>query len=107
MKVKRLVKLCGDRDKGLALSKLRKITRNIAKRCHDAAMMITIIAKIKPPGLNGDLRTLWHTSRAGRLTNELEDFFSALCNDGPRVQAGNGVSQFDLRHYDSCNCVVS
>ena len=106
MEVERPVKLSEDREKGLALSKIRKVALNMVRRCADPAMMNTIIAKIELPGLNGNLRTIWHTSRAGRLTNELEDFFSALCNDGPRVQAGNGVSQFDLSHYDSCNYLV-
>ena len=59
MEVKRLVKLCEDRGKRLALIKTRKVARNVVKRC----------VKIKPPGLNGGLRTIWHTSHTGRLTH--------------------------------------
>ena len=58
MEVKCLTELCEDREKGLALSKIRNVARNMVKRCADTAMMNTFIAKIKPPGLNGDLRTI-------------------------------------------------
>ena len=107
MEVKRLVELCGNREQGLALSKLRKVARNMTKRCANAAMMNTIIARIEPPGLNGDICTIWHTICASQLTRALDNFFSVLFNDGPSMQGGNGVSQFDLRHYDSCNSLVS
>ena len=106
MEVERLIELCEDREKGLALSKIRNVARNMVKRCADTAMMNTIIAKIEPTGLNGNIRTIWHTSRAGRRTQELEHFFSALHNDEPMVQADNDVSQIDLRHYDSYNNLV-
>ena len=87
MEVERLVELCGDREQGLVLSKLRKAARNMIKRCADAAMMNTIIARIEPPGFDGDIRTIWHTIRASRLTPKLDNLFSVLYNDGPSMEA--------------------
>ena len=92
MEVERLVEMWGNIEQGLALSKLRKVARNMAKRCADAAMMNTIIARIEPPGLNGNICTIWHTIRASQLTRALDNFFSVLFNDGPSIQGGNGVS---------------
>ena len=94
MEVKRLVKLCRNREQGLALSKLRKVARNMVKRCADAAMMNTIIAIIELPGLIGNLRTIWHTICARRLTCTLNNFFFILYNDVPSTQGGNSVTQF-------------
>ena len=93
--------------KRISTEQVKEVARNMVKRCANTAMMNTFIAIIEPPGLNGNLRTIWHTICAGRLTCVLEDFVSILYNDEPWMQAGNGVSQFDLRHYNLRNFLVS